>query len=270
MAVDRAGKDGVIRLRDNFGGRAPVWHPATQSVVKSGDVFEIALKRGESVEATLAAPSEPPPAPTDAAEPLVSTVISPTKLPLHLGADSEGENRFVGEMARPMVVSRALDAAEISKLANPDTADWEPTPVAVWSAARNLATAHTVGELGKPAGESAPPGPPLVFTGAGFVRIPNQKALDCPQGITLSVWIKPGATPPGGARLFDKSKVGTASGYLLDTCPGGGSLRLITREPAVIARDVLQTGRWSHVAATVTADGVQTIYLDGNPVATSD
>lgn len=65
-----AGKDGTVRLRDNFGGRAPRWSPAGLGVRKSGDLFEIPLKRGETVEAALDAPTALPPAPAGAAEPL--------------------------------------------------------------------------------------------------------------------------------------------------------------------------------------------------------
>jgi alpha-L-fucosidase 2 len=66
-----AGKDGIVRVRDNFGDRAPVWSPATLEVKKSGDNFEIPLRRGGSIEATFPTPATVPPAPAGAAEPLV-------------------------------------------------------------------------------------------------------------------------------------------------------------------------------------------------------
>jgi len=46
-----AGKDGVIRIRDNFDGRPIQW--CSDRVRKSGDCFELALARGEAIEATL-------------------------------------------------------------------------------------------------------------------------------------------------------------------------------------------------------------------------
>ena len=51
-----AGKEGVVRIRDNFGGRQPQWDRA--GVSKVGDRFEITLHKGESIAATLAAPEE--------------------------------------------------------------------------------------------------------------------------------------------------------------------------------------------------------------------
>lgn len=46
-----AGKDGVVRVRDNFGGRVPKWN--RENVAKVADNFEVALDRGAVVEATL-------------------------------------------------------------------------------------------------------------------------------------------------------------------------------------------------------------------------
>ncbi len=49
-----AGKDGVVRIRDNFGGRQPEWSRA--GVTKVGDRFEVALRAGQTIEATFNAP----------------------------------------------------------------------------------------------------------------------------------------------------------------------------------------------------------------------
>jgi alpha-L-fucosidase 2 len=56
-----AGKDGIIRLRDNFGGREPKW--SRGRVRKVGSNFEIELKKGKSIEATLEKPAAIPTAP---------------------------------------------------------------------------------------------------------------------------------------------------------------------------------------------------------------
>jgi len=64
-----AGRDGVVKIRDNFGGRVPTWSPA--EVKKTGDNFEVTLRRGESIEGTLPKPATAPPAPADLAEPVV-------------------------------------------------------------------------------------------------------------------------------------------------------------------------------------------------------
>ncbi|MHB8970350.1 MAG: glycosyl hydrolase family 95 catalytic domain-containing protein [Pirellulaceae bacterium] len=59
-----AGRDGTVRIRDTFGGREPQW--SRGGVEKVGDNFEVALKRGEVLEATLTKPQEIPPAPAGA------------------------------------------------------------------------------------------------------------------------------------------------------------------------------------------------------------
>ncbi len=62
-----AGREGVLRVRDNFGGRAPQW--SRPGVTRVGDNFEADLRRGDVLEATVAVPDELPPAPANAAEP---------------------------------------------------------------------------------------------------------------------------------------------------------------------------------------------------------
>lgn len=63
-----AGKDGELRLRDNFGGRTPTWN---RDVTKRADNFVATLKGGETLEATLPKPAAIPPAPANLAEPVV-------------------------------------------------------------------------------------------------------------------------------------------------------------------------------------------------------
>ena len=53
-----AGKDGTVRIRDNFGGRIPQWNRA--GVQKVGANFEVSMKRGEVLEARLAKPGQLP------------------------------------------------------------------------------------------------------------------------------------------------------------------------------------------------------------------
>jgi hypothetical protein len=55
-----AGLDGTIRLRDSFGAQRPKWKR------KVGNNFEVVLKKGLSLEATLPKPQSTPIAPTDA------------------------------------------------------------------------------------------------------------------------------------------------------------------------------------------------------------
>ena len=64
-----AGKDGVVRIRDNFGGRSMKWSRA--GVKKAGGNFEVTLKKGEAIFATLPKPDGIPAAPLNAAAPVV-------------------------------------------------------------------------------------------------------------------------------------------------------------------------------------------------------
>ena len=64
-----AGKNGAVRIRDNFGGRALKW--SREGVKKVDGNFEVTLKKGEAIEATLPKPGEIPAAPPNAAEPVV-------------------------------------------------------------------------------------------------------------------------------------------------------------------------------------------------------
>jgi alpha-L-fucosidase 2 len=63
-----AGKDGPLRIRDNFGGRTPRW--SRDGVRQEGRDFIIHLQRGETLEANLETPAATPPAPASAASPL--------------------------------------------------------------------------------------------------------------------------------------------------------------------------------------------------------
>jgi len=63
-----AGHDGVIRIRDNFGGRVPHWNRGGVSKLKGN--FEVQCKAGSTLEATLPAPNEIPAAPANAAAPV--------------------------------------------------------------------------------------------------------------------------------------------------------------------------------------------------------
>ena len=64
-----AGHSGIIRIRDNFDGQTPKW--SSRGVAKVGDHFEVSLRRGEVITATLPKPASVAPAPANAAEPVV-------------------------------------------------------------------------------------------------------------------------------------------------------------------------------------------------------
>jgi alpha-L-fucosidase 2 len=276
-----AGRDSVIKIRDNFGGRTPRWN--RDGVKKVGANFEVPLKAGEAVEATLPKPDRVPAAPADVAEPVVVAkpgILRADRLPLRIGADSNGNNRFVGEMAGVVVFDRALNAEEIQRLA--DREKGNPSAMRGCVVALDFGkrengafanegnrdlTARTVGEVSVVDVAEGCPVKALSLDGKGFLEIAHDKALDCLGGVTLAAWIRPRQLPASGARIIDKSPVGEAAAYLMDTYPAN-SLRLITRDPHLIYGANLPLNQWTHVAATVDAESErQVLYLNGRPVA---
>jgi alpha-L-fucosidase 2 len=66
-----AGRDGMIRIRDNFAGRVPQWNRL--GVHKDDQLFVVRLRRGQTIEARFDVPDQPPSPPPDLAEPVVTT-----------------------------------------------------------------------------------------------------------------------------------------------------------------------------------------------------
>jgi hypothetical protein len=269
---------GQLRLRDNFGGRSSVF--SRNDVTKRGDDWVVALRAGATLEVSFRQQPEIPPKPANAAEPLRPPKhIRPNKLPLRIGADSTGGSRFTGDIARVSVFSRALLPREVATLAETQTAapgQWKGC-VASWDFSRRTDKGFLAQGAGRllagivgdveivEAGGGL--GKALRLDGGGFLNTPHQAILDCPDGVTLEAWIRPGRLPPRGARIIDKTPVGGATAYLLDTYPGN-SLRLIFRNPHVTYDAKLAVNRWAHVAATVDGEtGHACLYLNGKLVA---
>jgi alpha-L-fucosidase 2 len=63
-----AGRDGVVKIRNNFHGAEPKW--SRRGVKQVGENYEIQLHAGESVEARFPRPGQIPPEPSDAAQPV--------------------------------------------------------------------------------------------------------------------------------------------------------------------------------------------------------
>ena len=160
--------------------------------------------------------------------------------PLRIAEDQDGSHRFVGELGRVTITRRAASAEEIKQLAG--TRD---------AIARSIF-----------------PSPLFVATQAAR-RGPLEDSAhwEFPGGLTLEAWIKTDELPGAGCRIIDKITPGTSDGLLLDTYPGNG-LRFIVGSSILQANDVLPTGRWVHVAATVdTASGERALYVNGILVA---
>ncbi len=214
------------------------------------------------------------------------------QLPLRIGADSDGQNRFLGQMTRVTVWNRALSAGEIRRRALTDRPDGGGTAavptkpisadglVAEWDWVHIHSTgfysdgpktlfARKVDEVEQWAMTDGSARRLLHFRGRGYLEVAPAPELDLEEAVTLEAWIRPDAMPAGGGRILDKSQAGTANGYLLDTCPGR-SLRLIVADGALGTDAQLPTNRWSHVAGVFDArTGEKKLYLDGRLVASA-
>jgi hypothetical protein len=185
-------------------------------------------------------------------------------------------------MARVLVFDRALDAEEVKALAVKEAGlgavrkgclvalDFEQREDGAFrnEAVARLA-ARIVGEVSVVDAGGGLSGKAVELGGKGYLEIAHDAAHDCAGGVTLAAWIRPRALPPSGARIIDKSPVGAASAYLLDTYPGS-SLRVITRDPHVIFDAKLPALEWTHVAGTVDGETGRTVlYVNGRAVKTS-
>lgn len=202
--------------------------------------------------------------------------LGPKALPLRIGADSNGENRFIGDIARARIFGRALSAEEIGSLARGEqgSLDKDAALIGDWrfdepkeGTFRNAAGGHLPAKVVKDVKVvDTSHGKAIRLTGGGYLEIAHDPRLNLGTCYTLEAWVCPKALPPGGARIIDKSTAGTADNYLLDTHPGN-SLRLITRRGAVGYDAKLPPDTWSHVAATFDARGSLCLYVNGKHVA---
>ncbi len=207
--------------------------------------------------------------------------ITANDLPLRIGASSSGGNRFVGDIARPMVFSRALTPQEVAALADgkDQALQRDPALVGFWtfdnlkdgafgSAApgENL-PAKMVGEVAvvdSPARQSV--GRAVRLGGKGYLEVADNPRLHLTTGCTLAAWVAVAASNSADGRIIDKSRAGTSNGYLLDTYPRN-SLRMITEPGTLIHKDALKPGEWTHVAATFDSAGDLRLYVNGRQVA---
>ncbi|MHC4399807.1 MAG: LamG domain-containing protein [Planctomycetota bacterium] len=283
----RATVAGLLRLRDNFGGSEPEF---SRKVVRDGRDFVLNMKAGQTLVGTLEKPDTLPPEPKGSLDvkkrlqrieelhAARDLKISSTKIPLRIGADSNGHNCFKGEMARASVFSRVLSAEEIAALAvqggtPPDTMkdcvvsySFEKKQNGGYPSTGNKAfPAQAKGQL--PEIDAGPLGKALHLDGSSFLNIDHDPALNCNTAITLEAWIRPLET--GSNRIIDKSIAGTASGYNLDLY--GHSLRLISkaRTSNPTSKAKIQAGQWVHVAATIDGrTGDLAMYISGKEVPT--
>ncbi len=197
-------------------------------------------------------------------------------LPLRIGADSNGQNRFVGAIAEVRLYGRALSAGEIAESARGGS--WKRGIIARWAmgamkdgvvpsygphgpALKAVGEVRTIPEAPWPDGRAAK------LDGNGYLETPHGAALDLTHSVTIEAWVRPDRLPPGGARILDKTHAGDSDGYLLDTYPGN-SLRLIVADGDLRWDAKLPTDRFTHVAGVFdAAAGRKELYVNGKLVA---
>lgn len=223
--------------------------------------------------------SLPPPATLDIkARADLFPIISSNELPLRIGADSNGASRFVGKIGRVRIYNRALKADEIASLARRQPGALERDSALVvdykfdssrqdnqkqtWyaNALGDPLPARALGEV-KAADSST--GKTIELGGKGYLEVAHDGRLSIARNLTLETWIKPGPVPPGGMRIIDKCRVGTANGYMIDLMPGN-NVRLIVEWGTLIAPTKTAADQWLHLAATVAEDGTLALYINGS------
>jgi len=199
--------------------------------------------------------------------------ITPNEIPLRIGADSQAGSRFIGAIDRACVFGRALSAEEIAAMAAGRDFRGDAALLADYTFERGTGDgfpneagtglpARIVGDLGL---VDSPGGKAVLLDGRGYLEVAHDARLDLAEACTLCAWIRPGAMPPGGGRLIDKTVVGTSNGYLLDTYPGN-SLRLIVAAGTLGCEGALAPDAWVHVAAVAAPSGRLALYVDGKEV----
>ena len=212
-------------------------------------------------------------------EPVVGReTISIADIPLRIGADSDGQNRFPGKLARAWLLTRALSDDEVRTLAKePDSLRGDSALLGDWSFGHSTDGAYANAGSGRPARivgtvtpADGPAGGALQLDGQGYLEIANGPDLNLTRAVTLAAWIAPDQLGGGGARIIDRTQAGTADGYLLDTWPGN-SLRMIVKAGTLRHAAKLSPGKWVMVAAVCDAvTGRQRLYVDGQPVAAAE
>lgn len=167
--------------------------------------------------------------------------IPANALPVKVGVDQAGGNRFQGAIGRVSLFDRALTDRQVAELAT-------GAPTQTLPAAEGL--------LGS------------------WQEFPNATldlaGRDLTRTLSVETWLKPEKLPPGGARIVDRITPGGSDGFLLDSFPGN-SLRFIVGPQMLRHADGLTPGQWHHVAAV--ADGRRSalaLYLDGKRVTGED
>jgi alpha-L-fucosidase 2 len=271
----KATVSGQLRLRNNFGEAQPKFN---RKVKKVGSDFVVKLKKGQTLTGKLAKPKQIPPQPKESIEcgeriQRVEDIkaakkykISSTKIPLRIGADSNGASLFNGDMARLSIFNRVLLPDQIARLAKKKSQKIQAMKDCVLSLDFNEINSDIYTVTGNPVLVDAPAalGKAIRFDGKSFLSIAHDDSFNCNTAVTLEAWICPKSL---GGRIVDKGRAGKSQAYNMDTYTG--SLRMITNGDTSnpMSKKKLSTDTWTHIAATVDGHtGETTIYINGKKV----
>ena len=155
---------------------------------------------------------------------------------VRIGNDQHGENPFKGQIGRLTICQRTFTADEIAELS-------------------------TINR-----GQSVPADDSILYSATEKhpQEIEDSTGWTFSDGLTFEGWIHAG----NAGRILDKTTPGQSDGMLLDTWPGGRSLRLILGNETVTAKDIIPEGEnWVHVAATAEPiSGRVCLYVNGKIV----
>jgi hypothetical protein len=187
--------------------------------------------------------------------------------PLRLGASPSGGHPFTGVIKDFRVYRTALSHYEIGLLVKDGntvgcTARFplnqaqgtqfyaDKKPGAAWIAKLHGTTTPKFTDNG------------LELENGTFLELPSSAEIDFVANYTLAAWFRP--TVLGNhARLIDRCTAGTSDGIMIDYAQNGKELRLISPLGMVTAPATLEAGRWYHIAASCTEDGLMQLYLNG-------
>lgn len=149
--------------------------------------------------------------------------------PLRIGCDQAGANLFRGQIAAIRLYDRVLTTAEVK------------TAARAAHDARGVVPGATQ--------EWLHPTVPTV----------SERKIDFPGSATIEAWIRPDAGTSG--RIVDKTTPGGSDGFLLDTYPGNAVRLIVGAE--IVSAALPQGDRWTHVAATIDANGLVALFING-------
>jgi hypothetical protein len=213
----------------------------------------------------------------DISGPKETKPIIQNQLPLRIGADSEGENRFNGKIARVRIWSDVLSPDRLKLISDQGrdaVSEKTPAILADWrfNGTNDNVFNSQVGPcfVARSVGSVTSNKDGLELNGSGYLEITHDSRLDLTKGFTLESWIYLKKPAADGVSIINKFQNNNAQGYMLGISPtnslmtiaGDSTLRSIWGE------SILPVGRWVHIASTYNPiDAQLRFYINGDGVA---